>query len=68
MLDFPAELIRDVRRERQAKQAGDAERLALLLWAGLHGVVSLQINKPTISSPRGGRTDRADDTRNGGMP
>ncbi len=54
MLDRTAELIRDVRRERRVKQAGDAERLALLLWAGLHGVVSLQINKPTISWPEMG--------------
>ncbi len=54
MLDRTAELIRDVRRERRGKQAGDAERLALLLWAGLHGVVSLQINKPTMSWPEMG--------------
>ncbi len=54
MLDRTAELIGEVRRERRAKPAGNAERLALLLWAGLHGVVSLQINKPTISWPEMG--------------
>ena len=54
MLDRTAELLRDVRRECRAKQTGDAERLALLLWAGLHGVVSLQINKPTVNWPEAG--------------
>ena len=29
----------------------DPDRLALLLWAGMHGVVSLQINKPTLDWP-----------------
>ena len=28
------------------------ERLALLLWCGLHGLISLQINKPTLQWPR----------------
>jgi hypothetical protein len=28
-----------------------SEKLALLLWACLHGVVSLQINKPTFNWP-----------------
>jgi AcrR family transcriptional regulator len=54
MLDRTAELILGVLQERQAKQVGDAQRLALLLWAGLHGVVSLQINKPTMSWPEAG--------------
>jgi hypothetical protein len=26
-------------------------RLALLLWSGLHGVISLRINKPTLDWP-----------------
>lgn len=29
----------------------DPQRLALLLWCGLHGVVSLRINKPTLRWP-----------------
>ena len=51
MLDRTAELIRDILHARRAKPVADAQRLALLLWASLHGVVSLQINKPTISWP-----------------
>ena len=51
MLDRTAELIREILARRRAKPAADAQRLALLLWACLHGVVSLQINKPTIDWP-----------------
>ena len=51
MLDRTAELIREILTRRRAKPAVDAQRLALLLWASLHGVVSLQINKPTIDWP-----------------
>jgi AcrR family transcriptional regulator len=29
----------------------EAERLSLLTWAAVHGVISLQINKPTFSWP-----------------
>lgn len=31
----------------------DPERLSLLVWSGLHGVVSLRINKPTLEWPPG---------------
>lgn len=51
MLDRTAELIREILTRRRAKPAVDAARLALLLWASLHGVVSLRINKPTIDWP-----------------
>lgn len=51
MLDRTADLIRDVLQVSSVKRAEDAPRLALLLWASLHGVVSLQINKPTIDWP-----------------
>jgi AcrR family transcriptional regulator len=37
-----------------AERGGAAEKpqdLALLLWASLHGIVSLQINKPTLKWP-----------------
>ena len=47
MLDRTAELIRQL----GPVPAMQADRLALLLWAGLHGVVSLLINKPTIDWP-----------------
>ena len=46
-----AGLIRDILRGAPAREADDAERLALLLWCGTHGVVSLQINKPTLPWP-----------------
>jgi AcrR family transcriptional regulator len=29
----------------------DPERLSLLLWAGIHGLISLRINKPTFDWP-----------------
>ena len=32
-------------------EAEDAERLSLLLWTAVHGVISLQINKPTLPWP-----------------
>jgi AcrR family transcriptional regulator len=33
------------------RQAIDSERLSLLIWSATHGVVSLQINKPTFPWP-----------------
>jgi AcrR family transcriptional regulator len=33
------------------RNANDPERTALLLWTGIHGVISLQINKPTLPWP-----------------
>ena len=52
MLGRTAELIREIAEKDRDAAAGEADRLALLLWAGLHGVVSLQINKPTIDWPQ----------------
>jgi AcrR family transcriptional regulator len=34
-----------------ARVSDDPERLSLLLWSGLHGVISLRINKPTLDWP-----------------
>lgn len=44
------ELIRDI-PSRPGRICDDPERLSLLLWSGLHGVVSLRINKPTLDWP-----------------
>lgn len=44
------ELIREIRAQ-PGRVCDDPERLALLLWSGLHGVVSLRINKPTLNWP-----------------
>lgn len=44
------ELIREI-RSQPGRVCDDPERLALLLWSGLHGVVSLRINKPTLKWP-----------------
>lgn len=46
-----ADLIREIVAKR-GRQAAKPEELALLLWASLHGIVSLQINKPTLKWPR----------------
>jgi AcrR family transcriptional regulator len=46
------ELIRDIEPvSANARVTGDPQRLALLLWSGLHGVISLRINKPTLDWP-----------------
>ena len=37
--------------EATGRETNDAERLSLLLWASAHGVISLQINKPTLVWP-----------------
>ena len=46
------ELIRQIKPvSDKARVSDDPERLALLLWSGLHGVISLRINKPTLEWP-----------------
>jgi AcrR family transcriptional regulator len=46
------ELIRDIPpASAKARVSDDPQRLALLLWSGLHGVISLRINKPTLDWP-----------------
>ena len=43
------ELIREIKpASAKVRVAQDPERLALLLWSGLHGVISLHIDKPTL--------------------
>jgi len=44
------ELIREIPHQ-PGRISDDPERLSLLLWAGLHGVISLRINKPTLDWP-----------------
>lgn len=47
------ELIREIPVSRKASRVSDdPQRLSLLLWSGLHGIVSLQINKPTLAWPQ----------------
>ena len=46
------ELIRQIKPvSAKARASPDPQRLALLLWSGLHGVISLRINKPTLDWP-----------------
>jgi AcrR family transcriptional regulator len=46
------ELIREIKPvSAKARVSPDPQRLALLLWSGLHGVISLRINKPTLDWP-----------------
>jgi AcrR family transcriptional regulator len=46
------ELIREIPVAKGAKRVcDDPHRLALLLWCGLHGIISLRINKPTLQWP-----------------
>ncbi len=46
------ELIREIPIAKGARRVcDDPHRLALLLWSGLHGIVSLRINKPTLQWP-----------------
>ena len=46
------ELIRQIKPvSDKARVSNDPERLALLLWSGIHGVISLRINKPTLDWP-----------------
>lgn len=44
------ELIREI-PSLPGRVTDDPERLSLLLWSGLHGVISLRINKPTLDWP-----------------
>ncbi|MFN3625753.1 MAG: TetR/AcrR family transcriptional regulator [Hyphomicrobium sp.] len=44
------ELIREI-PSQPGRVTDDPERLSLLLWSGLHGVISLRINKPTLDWP-----------------
>ena len=47
------ELIREIPTRSGAERVSeDPQRLALLLWSGLHGVISLRINKPTFEWPQ----------------
>lgn len=45
------ELIREVLAAQPGRQAESPERMSLLLWAGIHGLISLRINKPTFDWP-----------------
>lgn len=46
------ELIREIPVAKGARRiCDDPHRLALLLWSGLHGIISLRINKPTLPWP-----------------
>lgn len=50
LLERSVELIREIPAE-PGRVSDDPERLSLLLWSGLHGVISLRINKPTLEWP-----------------
>lgn len=46
------ELIREIApAPGSGRVSDDPQRLALLLWSGLHGIVSLRLNKPTLEWP-----------------
>jgi AcrR family transcriptional regulator len=46
------ELIREIPVAKGARRVcDDPQRLALLLWSGLHGITSLRINKPGLPWP-----------------
>jgi AcrR family transcriptional regulator len=52
LLTRSIELIREIPPRAGAERVSeDPRRLALLLWSGLHGVISLRINKPTLEWP-----------------
>jgi AcrR family transcriptional regulator len=52
MQNRSVELISELVKKRAAKGLSeDPNRLALLLWTGIHGIISLQINKPTLDWP-----------------
>lgn len=52
LLERSVELIRDIRpAPGAARVSDDPERLALLLWTSLHGIISLRANKPTLVWP-----------------
>ncbi len=51
MLDRTIELVTELWNSGLAAPVADPERTGTLLWIGLHGVVSLRINKATIPWP-----------------
>lgn len=52
LLARSVELIRQIAPAPGASRVSDdPERLSLLLWTGLHGIVSLRVNKPTLEWP-----------------
>jgi len=52
LLERSVELVREIAVAPGADRVSeDPERLALLLWSGLHGIVSLRLNKPTLDWP-----------------
>jgi len=52
LLARSVELIRQIAPAPGASRVSDdPERLSLLLWTGLHGIVSLRVNKPTLDWP-----------------
>ncbi len=51
LLERSVELIRDIQAAPGGRVSDDPERLALLLWTGLHGIISLRVNKPTLVWP-----------------
>jgi len=52
LLTRSIELIQEIApASAKARVSSDPQRLALLLWSGLHGVISLRINKPTLKWP-----------------
>jgi hypothetical protein len=53
LLTRSIELIREIPTRSGAERVSeDPQQLALLLWSGLHGVISLRINKPTLEWPK----------------
>ena len=44
-------LLREILATVPGRKEEDPERLSLLLWAGIHGIISLRINKPTLNWP-----------------
>lgn len=52
LLTRSVELIREIPTRPGTKRVSDdPQRLALLLWSGVHGVISLRINKPSLDWP-----------------
>jgi AcrR family transcriptional regulator len=52
LLERSVALIRDISpAPGTVRVSEDPCRLALLLWTGLHGIVSLRVNKPTLAWP-----------------
>jgi AcrR family transcriptional regulator len=53
LLTRSVELIHEIPTRSGARRVSeDPQRLALLLWSGIHGVISLRINKPTLEWPQ----------------